>query len=126
MALCVASRPIVPCADQPAILACLGWQMAGYEGNSRPIRHRLAQTQPAALLRTSVARSSDPPSSTREPPCQPRREGRHERSCARAGFGVFSYAGTLSITVVADADLAGDLPGLTALLQDELDELSAA
>lgn len=43
----------------------------------------------------------------------------------RASFGVFSYAGILSVTVVTDSDLAGELPGLTALLQTELDELSA-
>jgi hypothetical protein len=43
----------------------------------------------------------------------------------RASFGVFSYAGTLTITVVADGDLAGDLPELAALLQNELDELGA-
>ena len=41
----------------------------------------------------------------------------------RVGFGVFSYAGTLTITLVADSELAGDLPELAALLQHELDEL---
>ena len=40
-----------------------------------------------------------------------------------ASFGVFSYAGTLTITVVVDAELAGELPELAALLQNELDEL---
>lgn len=43
----------------------------------------------------------------------------------RVAFGVFSYAGTLTVTVVADADLACDLPRLVALLQTELDGLPA-
>jgi len=43
----------------------------------------------------------------------------------RASFGVFSYADTSTITVVADTGLAGDLPELAELLQDELDELDA-
>lgn len=44
----------------------------------------------------------------------------------RVAFGVFSYAGTLTITVVADADFAHELPTLVARLQIELDELGAA
>ena len=43
----------------------------------------------------------------------------------QAAFGVFSYAGTLTVTLVADADLAGDLPPLVASLQKELDGIGA-
>jgi hypothetical protein len=43
----------------------------------------------------------------------------------QVAFGVFSYAGTLTVTVVADADLVGDLPRLVAWLQEELDGVGA-
>ena len=44
---------------------------------------------------------------------------------ATVSFDVLSYAGTLSITVVADADHVPDLPVLVAALQAELDLLAA-
>jgi hypothetical protein len=43
----------------------------------------------------------------------------------QVAFCVFSYAGTLTVTLVADADLAGDLPPLVASLQKELDGIGA-
>jgi WS/DGAT/MGAT family acyltransferase len=42
------------------------------------------------------------------------------------GFAVLSYAGRLSITVVADADRCPDVDRLAALVQAQLDELAAA
>jgi hypothetical protein len=39
------------------------------------------------------------------------------------GFVVLSYAGTLTITVVADPNHTPDLPALASALQDELDVL---
>jgi WS/DGAT/MGAT family acyltransferase len=42
------------------------------------------------------------------------------------GFAVLSYAGRLSMTVVADADRCPDVDRLAALVQAQLDELSAA
>ena len=44
----------------------------------------------------------------------------------RVAFGVLSYAGTLTVTVVADHDLAGELASLVARLQTELDSVCAA
>ena len=41
----------------------------------------------------------------------------------RVAFGVFSYADTLTVTVVADADFAGVLATLVAHLQAALDEV---
>ncbi|HYU87016.1 MAG TPA: wax ester/triacylglycerol synthase family O-acyltransferase, partial [Kribbellaceae bacterium] len=41
-------------------------------------------------------------------------------------FAVFSYAGRLTVTVVADPAACPDLPVLVALLQDELDRLTGA
>ena len=38
----------------------------------------------------------------------------------QVAFGVFSYAGTLTVTLMADAGMADDLPRLVALLDDEL------
>lgn len=43
----------------------------------------------------------------------------------RVAFGVLSYAGTLTVTVVADHDLAGELASLVALLQTELERVGA-
>jgi diacylglycerol O-acyltransferase / wax synthase len=40
-----------------------------------------------------------------------------------AGFVVLSYAGTLTITIVADGDQTPDLPALASALEDELDAL---
>jgi diacylglycerol O-acyltransferase / wax synthase len=42
----------------------------------------------------------------------------------RVAFGVFSYAGSLTVTVVGDASIANGLPSLVASLQAELDGLS--
>lgn len=42
----------------------------------------------------------------------------------RVGFAALSYAGTLSITVMADPDTCLDLPCIVAQLQDELDQLA--
>ena len=39
-------------------------------------------------------------------------------------FGVFSYAGSLTVTVVGDDSIANGLPSLVASLQAELDGLS--
>jgi Protein of unknown function (DUF1298). len=44
----------------------------------------------------------------------------------RVAFGVFSYADILTVTVVADADLADEMPALIAHLQTELEEAGAA
>ena len=44
----------------------------------------------------------------------------------RVAFGVLSYAGTLTVTVVADHDFARELPSLVALLQTELERIGAA
>jgi diacylglycerol O-acyltransferase / wax synthase len=44
----------------------------------------------------------------------------------QVAFGVLSYAGTLTVTLVADADLADDLPLLLACLDRELDEVGAS
>jgi WS/DGAT/MGAT family acyltransferase len=41
-------------------------------------------------------------------------------------FGVFSYAGTLTVTLVADAGIANVVPALVASLQAELDGLGTA
>ena len=41
-------------------------------------------------------------------------------------FLVFSYAGTLSVTVMADPDRVPELRDLTAALQSELDVLTAS
>jgi diacylglycerol O-acyltransferase len=41
-------------------------------------------------------------------------------------FGVFSYAGNLTVTVVGDASIANGLPSLVASLQAELDGLGTA
>lgn len=43
----------------------------------------------------------------------------------RVAFGVLSDAGTLTVTVVADHDLAGELASLVALLQTELERVGA-
>ena len=43
----------------------------------------------------------------------------------RVAFGVFSYAGALNVTVVADSGFADDLAHLVALLETELDGISA-
>ena len=43
----------------------------------------------------------------------------------RVAFGVFSYAGALNVTVVADSGFADDLAHLVALLEIELDGISA-
>jgi hypothetical protein len=40
-------------------------------------------------------------------------------------FGALSYAGTLTVTMIADPDRVPDLPVLAAALQAELDELAA-
>ena len=39
-------------------------------------------------------------------------------------FGVLSYAGTLTLTVVADPERCTDLPVLVEVLQRELDALA--
>jgi hypothetical protein len=44
----------------------------------------------------------------------------------QVAFGVFSYAGNLTVNVVGDAYIAGDLPALVASLQRQLDGLGAA
>jgi diacylglycerol O-acyltransferase len=44
----------------------------------------------------------------------------------QVAFGVFSYAGNLTVTIVGDASLANDLPALAASLQEELDALGTA
>lgn len=44
----------------------------------------------------------------------------------RLAFGVFSYAGTLTVTLVADAALTEDLPALVEHLQLELARIEAA
>ena len=44
----------------------------------------------------------------------------------RVAFGVFSYAGSLTVTVVGDASIANGLPSLVASLQAELDGLGTA
>jgi WS/DGAT/MGAT family acyltransferase len=41
-------------------------------------------------------------------------------------FGALSYAGTLTLTVVADPDCCPDLPAIAAALQAELDQLIAS
>lgn len=43
----------------------------------------------------------------------------------RVAFGVLSYAGTLTVTVIADVDLAGEIPELVAHLQTELERVGA-
>lgn len=43
----------------------------------------------------------------------------------QVAFGVFSYAGTLTVTVVADADVAGDIPLLVAGLGKALEGVGA-
>jgi WS/DGAT/MGAT family acyltransferase len=44
----------------------------------------------------------------------------------RVAFGVFSYAGNLTVTVIGDAGIADDLASLVASLQRELDRLTAS
>jgi hypothetical protein len=43
----------------------------------------------------------------------------------QVAFGVFSYAGALTVTIVADADLANELPSLVDFLHNALDGLGA-
>ena len=55
--------------------------------------------------------------------------GRHPVSVGEAGnltvtFVALSYAGTLTVTIIADPDRVPDLPVLTAALQTELDALT--
>jgi WS/DGAT/MGAT family acyltransferase len=43
----------------------------------------------------------------------------------RVAFGVFSYAGALTVTIVADASLSDELSELVCLLEDELEAIAA-